>query len=175
MLLYTTIICFFSFPFITRNVWMGRMREKDSWAAHTHTHTHTHTRLTEWIFCKSLSSSFCFSDWNFPGSNILVVTSPSTCCLHVAYGHALFIMHMIMFLSTITNNAIYAAFLQGIPASCLLLVPGAFSVIFVHRVQFPQLHQYVKRGFQVNIRHSSTSLQLKAQCATKKKETTTLK
>ena len=53
MLMNENIICFFSFPFITWNVRMVRVRkrQRQSWC--------THTRATVWFFCET-SLPFCF-------------------------------------------------------------------------------------------------------------------
>ena len=52
-LMYKSIICFFSFPFITRKVRLGRVRESRRWLKYTH------IEATVRFFCET-SLAFCF-------------------------------------------------------------------------------------------------------------------
>ena len=62
-LIHKNISCF-SFPFINRNIRIGRVKENRRWprCTHTHTHTHTHTQRGDdavflWNLCLSASLS----------------------------------------------------------------------------------------------------------------------
>ena len=66
------------------------------------------------------------------------------CHLHNACDHASFYL---------ATHTIYMVFLSRTPASCLLLVPGAFPVIFVLCQTTANASTDVKEKLQVNIQH----------------------
>ena len=119
--------------------------------------------MTVRIFYEPLSSSSCFPSRNFPGyiifqtpAQILVVTYPPTCCLHVARGHFSFLYATLtMYVITLPSSMPPSQFTWHFHWVHLhpdnLYVPGAYPVIFVPNDRFPQLHLYVKGYLQINI------------------------
>ena len=87
MLMYKNIICFFSFPFITQNVWLDEIRERQRWLKCTQ------AEAAVCFFCET-SLFFCFVvlGWNLPWfiwfSRYPCSHHVHTSYLHTARGHA---------------------------------------------------------------------------------------
>ena len=133
--MYKNIIYFFTFPFITQNVWTGRVRESQRRLGGTYRCRGTNL---QWTFFSS------FTGRNLPGyitswtpTQILVVTSPPACPpTHCSWECLL--------LACCPRN------LRGVSAenTCVLFISGTrcFSCYFFRRIRLPQLHRRMSEG-----------------------------